>query len=109
MPVEFQLSIANLSQLSMDKNFLLQVSKKSEKLSSFIKNSIPGGDKSWLADFKSWEINKKWIKNISDICISEYEQVFFDMGEELFDLKDEENYNDFKKRVLKGNSSGDGE
>lgn len=100
MPEEFDISIANLSQLSVERNFLLQFSKKSEKLSSFIKNNIPSAEKTWLADFKSWEINKKWIKDISQICILEYDQVFFDIGEELFDLKDKKNYDDFKKRVL---------
>ena len=88
------------SKLSKDKNFLLQISKKSEKLSGFIKNSIPSNEKDWLADLRSWEINNKWLKDVSDICIDEYDQVFFDMGEELFDLKDEKNYSDFKNRVL---------
>jgi len=98
MQDEIKLSIANLSQLSEQENFLLQVSKKSEQLSKFIKANIPASEKEWLADFKSWEINKKWIKDISDICISEYEQVFFDIGEELFDLKDSSNYLAFKKK-----------
>jgi len=100
MPGEIELSIANLSKLSQDKNFLLQISRKSEKLSQFIKNSIPSNEKDWLADLKSWEISNKWLKDVSDICIDEYDQVFFDMGEELFDLKDAENYNDFRNRVL---------
>jgi len=100
MPGEIELSIANLSQLSEDENFLLQVSKKSEKLSSFIKANVPNVDKNWLADLKSWEINYKWIGDISNICISEYEQVFFDFGKELFDLKDPKDYKSFKEKIL---------
>jgi hypothetical protein len=104
MQDEIKLSIANLSQLSEQENFLLQVSKKSDQLSKFIKSAIPASEKEWLADYKSWEISKKWIKEISDICISEYEQVFFDIGEELFDLKDGSNYQDFKKKFIGRNS-----
>ena len=100
MQDEIKLSIANLSQLTEQENFLLQVSKKSDQLSKFIKSAIPASEKEWLADYKSWEISKKWIKEISDICISEYEQVFFDIGEELFDLKDSSNYRDFKKKFI---------
>jgi hypothetical protein len=100
MQDEIKLSIANLSQLTEQENFLLQVSKKSDQLSKFIKSAIPASEKEWLADYKSWEISKKWIKEISDICISEYEQVFFDIGEELFDLKDSSNYCDFKKKFI---------
>ena len=100
MSNEFELSIANLSYLSENENFLLQVSKKSDKLTGFIKSSIPGTEKNWFSDLKSWEIRNKWLKDVSDICISEYDQVFFDMGEELFDLKDPKNYKDFKKRIL---------
>lgn len=100
MQDESKLSIANLSQLSEQENFLLQVSTKSDQLSRFIKSNIPAPEKQWLPDYKSWEINKKWIKDVSDICLSEYEQVFFDIGEELFDLKDSENYQDFKKKIL---------
>jgi hypothetical protein len=104
MQDEIKLSIANLSQLSEQENFLLQVSIKSDQLSKFIKSTIPASEKEWLSDYKSWEINKKWIKEISDICISEYEQVFFDIGEELFDLKDGSNYQDFKKKFIGKNS-----
>ena len=104
MQDEIKLSIANLSQLTEQENFLLQVSKKSDQLSKFIKSAIPASEKEWLADYKSWEISKKWIKEISDICISEYEQVFFDIGEELFDLKDSSNYQDFKEKFIGRNS-----
>jgi len=105
MQDEIKLSIANLSQLSEQENFLLQVSKKSGQLSKFIKSAIPASEKEWLSDYKSWEISKKWIKEISDICISEYEQVFFDIGDELFDLKDSSNYQDFKKKIIGGHKS----
>jgi len=105
MPVEFELSIANLSHLSEDEKFLLQVSKKSEKLLSFIKSGIPGPDKEWLADLKSWEFKNRWLKEISSICISEYEQVFYDMGEELFDLKDPEGFKVFGIRILSKHDS----
>jgi transcription elongation factor GreA-like protein len=47
-----ELSIVNLSQLAEEENFLLQTSKKSEKLGDFIKNSIPKSDKCWLTDLK---------------------------------------------------------
>jgi len=100
MSAEKALSIANLSQLTGEKNFLVQVSRKSKKLSGFIKNDIPDSEKEWLADFQSWEINQNWLKIISDICISEYDQVFFDFGEELFDLKDAQGYGNFREKIL---------
>mgnify|MGYP005849287121 CR=1 FL=1 len=100
MQDEIKLSIANLSQLSEQENFLLQISKKSDKLTKFIKTHIPSSEKEWLSEYKSWEINNKWIKDISDICINEFDQVFFDIGEELFDLKDKIGYQDFKKKIL---------
>jgi hypothetical protein len=103
MVSEKELSIANLSQLTDEENFLLQVSKKSGKLSGFIKNDIPDSEKQWLADFKSWELSNNWLKIISDICISEYDQVFFDVGEELFDLKDSIGYEEFRKKILDAN------
>jgi len=97
---DIKLSIANISQLSEDEIFLLQISKKSEKLSDFIKAAVPKNDKNWLSDLKSWEIKNKWIKDISDICIEEYEQVFFDFGKELLDLKNPEDYRSFKEKIL---------
>ena len=100
MTKELDFSIANLSYLFEDENFLLQVSKKSDRLSEFIKSSVPSAEKAWLSDFKSWEIKNRWLKSIGNICIDEYDQVFFDMDEELFDLKDSKNYRDFKKKVL---------
>jgi hypothetical protein len=101
MPNNIELSIANLSQLAENDLFLLQISKKSEKLNGFIKNNIPSKDKNWLSDLKSWELANKWLNDISNICLEEYEQVFFDYGEELLDLKDPQNYKEFKKKILK--------
>ena len=95
-----ELSIVNISQLTEEENFLLQTSKKSEKLGDFIKNSIPKSDKSWLADLKTWQFSNRWIKNISDICLEEYDQVFFDYGTLLLDLKDPKNYEEFKSKIL---------
>ena len=100
MTKELDFSIANLSYLFEDENFLLQVSRKSDKLSEFIKSSVPGAEKAWLSDFKSWEVKNRWLKSIGDICVDEYDQVFFDMGEDLFDLKDTKNYKEFKNKVL---------
>jgi|GEM_PF-625249 len=101
MSKEIELSIANLSNLSKEKYFLLQVSKKSKKLLDFLKNQIPKNDKEWLADFESWKINNKWIKQVSDICISEFDQVFYDFGENLYDLKVEKDYDNFKNLIDK--------
>lgn len=95
-----KLSIANLSWLSKKNNFLLQISKKSKKLGDFINNDISAGEKIWLTDLKSWELDNKWLLRISDICLKEYEQVFFDFGEELFDLNDSENYQKFREKIL---------
>jgi len=95
-----KLSIANLSWLSKKNNFLLQTSKKSKKLGDFISNDISADEKTWLIDLKSWELNNKWLLKISDICLKEYEQVFFDFGEELFDLNDSENYQKFREKIL---------
>ena len=100
MTKELDFSIANLSYLFEDEKFLLQVSMKSDRLSEFIKSSVPASEKAWLSDFKSWEIKNTWLKSIGDICIEEFDQVFFDMGEDLFDLKDSKNYRDFKEKVL---------
>jgi len=94
------LSIANISSLSDKIDFLLQVSKKSKNLDSFIKNNIPAGEKSWLSDLKSWKLNRKWLLKISDICLNDYDQVFFDCGEELLDLNDSKNYQTFREKIL---------
>jgi hypothetical protein len=101
MSNNFELSIANLSKLAENDLFLLQMSKKSEKLNNFIKNMIPGKEKNWLSDLKSWELSNKWLSDISNICLEEYDQVFFDYGDELFDLKNSKNYKDFQKKIIK--------
>jgi len=94
------LSIANISFLTDKVDFLLQVSKKSIKLDHFIKDNIPGGDKNWLSDLKSWKLNNKWLLQISDICLADYDQVFYDCGEELLDLNDSKNYQTFREKIL---------
>ncbi len=94
------LSIANISSLTDKVDFLLQVSKKSTKLDHFIKDNIPGGDKNWLSDLKSWKLNNKWLLQISDICLADYDQVFYDCGEELLDLNDVKNYQTFREKIL---------
>ncbi|MBC7333235.1 MAG: hypothetical protein H5T85_02045 [Actinobacteria bacterium] len=98
--MEEELSIANLSWLTKKDNFLLQFSKKSKKLDDFIENTIPKNERSWLSDLESWEIKNKWLLKVSDICLKEYDQVFFDYGEELYDLKDPENYQRFREKLL---------
>lgn len=95
-----EINIANLSWLAKGDNFLLQISKKSEELTGFIKNDIPDDEKDWLIDLKSWELNNKWLLKISDICLKEYDQVFFDRDEELLDLKDLKNYQRFREKIL---------
>lgn len=94
------LSIANISSLTDKVDFLLQVSKKSRKLDYFIKNNVPTGEKNWLSDLKSWKLNNKWLLKISDICLKDYDQVFFDCGEELLDLNDSKNYQTFREKIL---------
>lgn len=94
------LSIANISSLTDKVDFLLQVSKKSTNLDHFIKDNIPGGDKSWLSDLKSWKFNNKWLLQISDICLADYDQVFYDCGEELLDLNDAKDYQTFREKIL---------
>ncbi len=94
------LSIANISSLSDKVDFLLQVSRKSRKLDSFIKDSIPSSEKSWLSDLNSWKISSKWLLEVSDICLKDYDQVFFDCGEELLDLNDSGNYQTFREKIL---------
>lgn len=100
MAKSIELSIANLSCLSQKEEFLLQVSIKSGALDSFIREEIPAGDKNWLADLKSWKIKIKWLLKISDICLKDYDQVFFDCGEELLDLNDSGNYQTFREKII---------
>ncbi len=100
MADDMDLSIANISSLTSKVDFLLQVSKKSKKLDYFIKRSVPAGDKSWLSDLKSWKLNRKWLLKVSDICLKDYDQVFFDCGEELLDLNNPKNYQTFREKIL---------
>lgn len=100
MNTDKSLSIANISSLSDKVDFLLQVSKKSKNLDSFIKDNIPSGEKSWLGDLKSWKLNSKWLLKVSDICLKDYDQVFFDCGEELLDLNNSKNYQTFREIIL---------
>ena len=100
MVQNFEISIVNLSFLSDYSSFLLQASVKNIELSDFIKNSIPKNDKAWLSDLKSWEINIKWILEVTRICLNNFEQVFFDNGDEiLLDLKDEKSFQRFSTLV----------
>ncbi len=94
------LSIANISSLTNKVDFLLQVSIKSKKLDNFIKKEIPAGEKDWLVDLKSWKLNSKWLLKISDICLKDFDQVFYDCGDELLDLNDSKNYQAFRERIL---------
>ncbi|MGM0367653.1 MAG: hypothetical protein ACQEP2_03630 [Actinomycetota bacterium] len=94
------ISIANLSFLNENDNFLIQVSEKSKKLGDFIKKEIPTTEKAWIPDLKSWEIHKKWLQKVSDICREDYDQVFFDFNEELYDLHNEENYQKFREKII---------
>ena len=98
MPSE-KISIANLSWLNESTNFLLQVSKKSERLTRFIKEDIPDKDKNWLLDLKSWEIKKKWVEDVAQLCSEEFDQAFIDVGEEYFDLTDPKDFKRFEDTV----------
>lgn len=97
-----KISIANLSWLSDTSSFLLQTSKKSEALNDYIKENLPKEQRKWLNDLSSWEISIKSILDVSDLCLKEYDQVFFDYGDELFDLNDEKNYQRFREKVIEG-------
>ena len=104
METDFDLNIANLSYLTDVNKFLLQVSKNNPVLSEFIKNKIPKKDIFWLSELKSWEISRKWVLEIANICIEVYDQVFFDHEDELLlDLTEKNAYMEFKKRVLGDN------
>ncbi|MEA2016689.1 MAG: hypothetical protein U9O59_08355 [Actinomycetota bacterium] len=94
------LSIANISSLTDKEDFLLQVSKKSRNLNTFIKDKIPASERSWLKGLRSWKLDRKWLLKVSDICLKSYDQVFFDCGEELLDLNDSEDYQTFREKIL---------
>ncbi len=95
-----ELSIANLSCLTEKLEFLLQVSARSKVLKDFIEEEIPKKEKNWLKDLNSWKLKRKWLLKISDICMKEYDQVFFDCGEELLDLNDSKHYQSFREKIL---------
>jgi hypothetical protein len=97
---DMDISIANLSCLTNKDEFLLQVSSKSNNITKFIKNEIPAKEKAWLTDLKSWKIKIKWLLKISELCLNDYDQVFFDCGEELLDLNDSENYQTFREKII---------
>ena len=94
------LSIANISSLTNKVEFLLQVSMKSKRLDNFIKKEIPAGEKNWSIDLKSWKLNSRWLLKVSDICLKDYDQVFYDCGDELLDLNNSKNYQAFRERIL---------
>jgi len=97
---DMDISIANLSCLTQKDEFLLQVSSKSGNITKFIKNEIPTRERTWLTDLKSWKIKIKWLLKISELCLDDYDQVFFDCGEELLDLNDSENYQSFREKII---------
>jgi len=94
------LKIANLSCLSLKDEFLLQISSKSNEITKFIEKEIPKKEKSWLADLNSWRIKIKWLLKLSELCLNNYDQVFFDCGDELLDLNDPDNYQSFREKII---------
>jgi hypothetical protein len=100
MPKGIDLSIANLSCLTQKDEFLLQLSTTSREITRFIEEEIPEGQRSWLADLKSWRIKIKWLLKLSELCLENYDQVFFDCGDELLDLNDQENYQTFREKII---------
>jgi hypothetical protein len=97
---DMDISIANLSCLTQKDEFLLQVSSKSNNITKFIKSEIPSKERTWLTELKSWKIKIKWLLKISELCLNDYDQVFFDCGEELLDLNDSENYQTFREKII---------
>ncbi|MCD4670944.1 MAG: hypothetical protein K8S14_10920 [Actinomycetia bacterium] len=100
MPKSNNLKIANLSCLSRKDEFLLQVSSRSGEIAKFIEKEIPKKEKSWLADLNSWRLKAKWLLKLSELCLDNYDQVFFDCGDELLDLNDSENYQSFREKII---------
>jgi len=86
--------------MSRKDEFLLQVSINSKEITKFIEEEIPGPQRSWLADLNSWKINIKWLLKISELCLSNYDQVFFDCDDELLDLNDSKNYQSFREKII---------
>jgi len=97
---DMDISIANLSCMTHKDEFLLQVSTKSNNITKFIKSEIPAGERAWLTDLKSWKIKIKWLLKISELCLNDYDQVFFDCGEELLDLNDSGDYQAFREKII---------
>ncbi|MCJ7665497.1 MAG: hypothetical protein MUO59_02020 [Actinobacteria bacterium] len=100
MSKDMEISIANLSCMTPKDEFLLQVSSSSRDITSFIEDEIPAKERTWLADLKSWKIKIKWLLKISELCLNDYDQVFFDCGEELLDLNDSKNYQSFREKII---------
>lgn len=100
MSKNIELSIANLSCLTQKDEFLLQVSTSSKEITRFIEEEIPDKQRSWLADLKSWRIKIKWLLKISELCLNNYDQVFFDCADELLDLNDPDNYQTFREKII---------
>ena len=100
MVKRIELSIANLSCMTEQIEYLLQESICSEVLENIIEKEIPDKEKLWLRDLNSWKLKSKWLLKISDICLKEYDQVFFDCGEELLDLNDSKHYQSFREKIL---------
>jgi hypothetical protein len=97
---DMDISIANLSCMTQKDEFLLQVSRKSNNITKFIESEIPARERTWLTDLKSWKIKIKWLLKISELCLNDYDQVFFDCGEELLDLNDSGNYQSFREKII---------
>ncbi len=100
MSKNVDLSIANMSCLTQKDEFLLQVSTSSKEVTKFIEDKIPDKQRSWLVDLKSWRIKIKWLLKISELCLSNYDQVFFDCADELLDLNDSDNYQIFREKII---------
>lgn len=94
------LKIANLSCLSHKNEFLLQVSSKSNEINKFIEKEIPKKEKNWLEDLNSWRLKIKWLLKLSELCLNDYDQVFFDCDDELLDLNDPDNYQSFREKII---------
>ncbi len=100
MPKSSDLKIANLSCLSEKDEFLFQASSGSREINKFIEEEIPDKERSWLADLNSWRLKIKWLLKLSELCLDNYDQVFFDCGDELLDLNDSENYQSFREKII---------
>lgn len=100
MPKSSDLKIANLSCLSEKDKFLFQASSMSREINKFIEEEVPNKEKSWLPDLNSWRLKIRWLLKLSELCLDNYDQVFFDCGDELLDLNDSENYQSFREKII---------